>query len=105
MPQTLSIAVCISDGVTLSDFITPIELFAHLNDADDPLFGASLGYVPYRVAIDYLAPNMDPVVALKGRVAPTLNPTMTYADALATGKQFDIIWVPAGIFYSAQVLC
>ncbi|KAJ7454248.1 class I glutamine amidotransferase-like protein [Mycena latifolia] len=38
---------------------------------------------------------MDPVVSGKGRNAPTFNPTLTYADALASGKQFDIIWVPA----------
>lgn len=52
--------------------------------------------IPYRVAIDYLAPTMDPVVSVKGRNAPTINPTLTYGDALAAGKQFDIIWVPAG---------
>jgi hypothetical protein len=96
MPQTLSIAVCISDDVTLSDFITPVELFASLNQADDPLFGAAMGEVPYRVTIDYVAPTMEPVKAISGSAAPTLNPTMTYADALATGKQFDILWVPAG---------
>ncbi|KAJ6562500.1 transcriptional regulator [Mycena capillaripes] len=96
MPQTLSVAVCLSHGVTLSDFITPVEILASLNDADDPLLGAGMGDVPYRIAIDYLAPTLDPIVSLKGRAAPTLNPTMTYADALASGKQFDIIWVPAG---------
>ncbi|KAJ7026757.1 class I glutamine amidotransferase-like protein [Mycena alexandri] len=96
MPQILSIAVCISDGVTLSDFIPPIEIISGLNDADHPFFGAGMGEVPYRVAFEYLSPTMDPVVSLKGRLAPTFNPTMTYADALASGKQFDIIWVPAG---------
>ncbi|KAJ6562420.1 class I glutamine amidotransferase-like protein [Mycena capillaripes] len=39
---------------------------------------------------------MDPVVSDKGRNAPTFNPTLTYAGTLETGKQFDIIWVPAG---------
>jgi len=96
MSQTLSIAVCISDGVALSDFITPVELLASLNDADDPLFGAGMGEVPYRVTIDYLAPTLNPIVSLHARAAPTLNPTLTYADAIASGKQFDIIWVPAG---------
>ncbi|KAJ7165338.1 class I glutamine amidotransferase-like protein [Mycena filopes] len=96
MPQTLTIAVCVSDGVTLSDFIPPVEILAGLNDADHPFFGPAMGEVPYRVAIEYLSDTMAPVVSLKGRVAPTFNPTMTYADALASGKQFDIIWVPAG---------
>ncbi|KAJ7121065.1 class I glutamine amidotransferase-like protein, partial [Mycena epipterygia] len=95
MVQTLSIAVCISDGVTLSDFITPIEILASLNDADHPVFGPAMGEVPYRVTIEYLAPTVDPVVSVKGRNAPTFNPTLTYPDALASGKQFDIIWVPA----------
>ncbi|KAJ6597556.1 class I glutamine amidotransferase-like protein [Mycena vulgaris] len=98
MSETLSIAVCISDEVTLSDFITPIEIISGLNDADHPIMGAGLGEVPYRVTFDYLSPTMDPVVSVKGRSAPTLNPTMTYADALASGKQFDILWVPAGPF-------
>ncbi|KAJ7915568.1 class I glutamine amidotransferase-like protein [Mycena leptocephala] len=96
-PQTLTIAVCISDGVTLSDFITPVEILASLNDADRPRFRAEMGEVPYRVDIDYLSATMDPVVSLQPRrVLPTLNPTMTYADAMASGKQFDILWVPAG---------
>ncbi|KAJ7507162.1 class I glutamine amidotransferase-like protein [Mycena galericulata] len=84
MPQTLSIAVCISDEVTLSDFITPVEILVSLNDADHPVFGPPMGEVPYRVAIEYLAPTMDPVVSLKGRNVPTVNPTLTYADALAS---------------------
>ncbi|KAJ7481806.1 class I glutamine amidotransferase-like protein [Mycena latifolia] len=96
MPETLSIAVCVSDEVTLSDFITPMEILASLNDADDPVFGAGMPEVSHRVTIDYVAPTMDPVVALKGRLAPSLNPTLTYADALASGKQFDVLWVPAG---------
>ncbi|KAJ7443950.1 class I glutamine amidotransferase-like protein [Mycena galericulata] len=96
MPETLSIAVCISEDVTLSDFITPIEILATLNEADHPVFGPPMGEVPYRVVIDYLSTTMDPVVSLMGRNAPTLNPTLTYAAAIASGKQFDILWVPAG---------
>jgi putative intracellular protease/amidase len=102
-PQTLTIAVCISDGVTLSDFITPVEILASLNDADRPRFRAEMGEVPYRVDIDYLSATMDPVVSLQPRrVLPTLNPTMTYADAMASGKQFDILWVPAGTYTPAN---
>ncbi|KAJ7157691.1 class I glutamine amidotransferase-like protein [Mycena crocata] len=96
MPELLKVAVCISDEVTLSDFITPIELLGSLNAADHPLFGSLAPECPVRVTIDYLAPTMDPVVSILGKNAPTLNPTMTYAAALAEGKQFDILWVPAG---------
>ncbi|KAJ7652527.1 class I glutamine amidotransferase-like protein [Mycena polygramma] len=96
MPETLSIAVCISNDVTLSDFITPMEMLASLNDGDRPASAGIMVDVPYRVTIDYLAPTMDPVVPYKGRNSPTINPTMTYAGALADDKQFDILWVPAG---------
>ncbi|KAJ7172969.1 class I glutamine amidotransferase-like protein [Mycena crocata] len=96
MPETLTIAVCLSEDVTLSDFIQPIEILASLNDGDRPAARGVMVNLPYRVEIDYLAPTMDPVVSMKRRNAPTLNPTLTYADALATGKQFDILWVPAG---------
>ncbi|KAJ7701938.1 transcriptional regulator [Mycena rosella] len=96
MPQTLTIAICVSDEVTLPDFIAPVEILTGLNDADHPVFGASMGEVSHRVTIDYLAPTMDPVVSSKGRNAPCFIPTLTYADALASGKQYDIIWVPAG---------
>ncbi|KAJ6517062.1 class I glutamine amidotransferase-like protein [Mycena vulgaris] len=98
MPEILSIAVCISDEVTLSDFITPVEILAGLNHGDHPIMGVGMGEVPYRVALEYLAPTMEPVVSIEGRNAPTFNPTLTYADALASGKQFDILWVPAGPF-------
>ncbi|KAJ7099101.1 class I glutamine amidotransferase-like protein, partial [Mycena epipterygia] len=96
MPETLSIAVCISEGVTLSDFITPVEILASLNHGDHPAFAMAGDEIPYRVTIDYLAPTMDPVVSDKGREAPTFNPTLTYADTVASGKQFDILWVSGG---------
>ncbi|KAJ6521771.1 hypothetical protein DFH09DRAFT_1372874 [Mycena vulgaris] len=96
MPEILSIAVCISNEVTLSDFITPVEILASLNNGDHPIMGVGMGEVPYRVAIEYLPPTMEPVVSVEGRNAPTFNPTLMYADALASGKQFDILWVPAG---------
>nr|GAT56128.1 predicted protein [Mycena chlorophos] len=101
MPETLSIAVCMSDQVTLSDFIPPMELLASVNQADDPLFGAEINAcmpegVPVRFTIDYMAPKMQPVVAFQGLIEPTINPTMTYRDAIDQGKQFDILWCPAG---------
>ncbi|KAK7035992.1 DJ-1 protein-PfpI domain-containing protein [Favolaschia claudopus] len=96
MPQTLNIGVCIFPGVTLSDFIPCIEVLAGLNNADHPVFGPMMGEVPYRTKFDYIAPTMDPVLSLNGECAPTINPTTTYAKAIASGKQYDIIWVPAG---------
>ncbi|KAJ6623000.1 class I glutamine amidotransferase-like protein, partial [Mycena sp. CBHHK59/15] len=95
-PEILSVAVCISDEVTLSDFIHPIKILSGINDADHPIFGAAMGEVPYCVTFEYLSLTLKPMESLKGRAAPTINPTMTYADAITSGKQFDILWVPAG---------
>jgi putative intracellular protease/amidase len=98
-PETLTVAVCICDGVTLSDFIPNIEILAGLNGADlNPFFAKGLGEVPFRLKFAYLAPTLAPVVSACGDSAPTVNPTTTYAAALASGEQYDIIWVPAGGF-------
>jgi putative intracellular protease/amidase len=104
MPEILSVAVCISNGVTLSDFVTPMEILSELDPGDEASWSSAvMADIPYGVKIDYLAPTMDPVVALKGRNPPTVNPTLTYAAAMADGKQFDILWVPAGV-YSTSVI-
>jgi hypothetical protein len=110
-PQHLSIAVCISDGVTLSDFITPIESLSGLNynPAETPIFAESSvadlpTHSPYTVTIDYLSDTMKPVVSLMGATAPTLNPSMTYDDAMNSGKQFDVLWVPAGAYIHLYIL-
>jgi len=96
MPQTLTVAVCICNDVTLSDFITPVEILSGLNLPDNPAFAmAEIENTPYRVKIDYLAPTMEPVKPLMP-FAPTVNPTMTYDAAIKSGTQFDIVWVPAG---------
>lgn len=51
---------------------------------------------PYLFQFEYLAPSMNPVHGLGKLDLPAVNPTRTYADALQSGKQYDIIWVPAG---------
>ncbi|KAF7333825.1 Class I glutamine amidotransferase-like protein [Mycena venus] len=97
MPETLTVAVCICDGVTLSDFVPNVELLATLNQADHPVFGAVMGEVPYRLKFEYLSTTLDPVASHLGAIdVLTVNPTGTYSAALTSGKQFDIIWVPAG---------
>ncbi|KAJ6500806.1 class I glutamine amidotransferase-like protein [Mycena sanguinolenta] len=95
MPETLFVAVCISQGVTLSDFIPEMEILAGLNNADHPVLGKGMGDVPYRLKFEYLSSSMDPVVSMQGEGLPTVNPTTSYAAATASGKQYDIIWVPA----------
>ncbi|KAF7303921.1 DJ-1 protein-PfpI domain-containing protein [Mycena indigotica] len=101
MPDVLSIAVCMPDGVTLSDFIPPMEILAMVNLADHPEKGTDLreamgGDLPIRFTIDYLAASSESVVPLLGSLLPSIKPTLSYGDALEKGKQFDILWVPAG---------
>jgi len=96
MPQTLHVGVCICDGVTLSDFIPPVEILAGLNLADNPMMAVQYGDVPYRVKFDYLAPTLQPVTSFTSPSAPTVNPTKTYDSALEEGIQYDILWIPAG---------
>ncbi|KAJ7768672.1 class I glutamine amidotransferase-like protein [Mycena maculata] len=87
----LTVAVCISEEVTLSDFVQPIEILASINGA----FSAS-ATVPFKVVFDYLAPTMDPIVSFAGPASATFNPTKTYAEVAASKQQYDILWVPAG---------
>jgi hypothetical protein len=89
MPETLSVAVCISHGVTLSDFVTPMEILSELDPGDEASWSSAImADIPYRVKIDYLAPTMDPVVAAKGRNPPTINPTLTCASAMVDSSTF-----------------
>lgn len=96
MPQTLHVGVCICDGVTLSDFITPVEILAGLNSADNPTMATQFDDAPYRFKFDYLAPKLQPVISIMNPCSPTINPTKTYDAATAEGIQYDILWVPAG---------
>ena|ERR1700761_8040117 len=110
MSKVLTVAFCLCEGVTLSDFITPSEILASWNISfkwrvqcshyrvdlhEKLLFGEA---EPYTVKFDFVAPTMDPVQSLQAPRAPTLNPTKTYEAALAEGIQYDIIWVPACMF-------
>ncbi|KZP26237.1 hypothetical protein FIBSPDRAFT_855187, partial [Athelia psychrophila] len=105
MPQTLTIAVCICEDVTLSDFIPPIDTDKcpthSMNSADHNLLGPDLvgDAVPYRVKVDYLAPTLDPVKSAShvNFVMPTVNPTKTYQAAIQEGTQYDILWIPTGV--------
>lgn len=98
MSQTLTIAVCICNGVTLSDFIPPMEILSSVNMADLPgIFPAELlNNIKYRFAIDYIAPTKEPIHAMSP-MQITVNPTRTYSEALGEGVQYDIIWIPAGM--------
>ncbi|KAJ6562475.1 class I glutamine amidotransferase-like protein [Mycena capillaripes] len=97
MSNSLTVAVCISDEVTLSDFVQPIEILAAINNGGQPLGpGFDAVDVPFQVIFDYLAPTMDPIVSVSGPALATLNPTKTYAEVEASGQQYDILWVPAG---------
>lgn len=97
MSQTLTIAVCICNGVTLTDFIPPMEILSSVNMADVPgIYPAELlKDVKYRFTIHYIAPTKEPIQAMSP-MQITVNPTHTYSEALSEGPQYDIIWIPAG---------
>jgi len=96
MSNLLTVAVCISNEVMLSDFVQPLEILAAVNSPDKLLPGSEVVDVPFKVVFDYLAPTMDPIISATGPAAATLNPTKTYAEVEASGHQYDILWVPAG---------
>ena len=79
-----------------------MEILSFINlahDESNPLPGVEpvkAELLPYLFKFEYLAPSMNPVHGLGKLDLPTVNPTKTYADALQSGKQYDIIWVPAG---------
>ncbi|KAJ7076501.1 class I glutamine amidotransferase-like protein [Mycena belliarum] len=95
MANTLTVAVCISNEVTLSDFVQPIEILAGINAAGAPASGFDALPEPFKVVFDYLAPTMEPIVSVAGPASATFNPTKTYAEVKANGEQFDVLWVPA----------
>ncbi|KAJ7628761.1 hypothetical protein FB45DRAFT_867742 [Roridomyces roridus] len=51
--NTLTVAVCISNEVVLSDFVQPIEILANINETHNPLTGDPVD-VPFQVVFDYL---------------------------------------------------
>ncbi|GJJ13710.1 hypothetical protein Clacol_007966 [Clathrus columnatus] len=98
MAQILTVAVCICNGVTYTDFIPPMEILSSVNvPATETLalLGDVMKNVPYKFAIDYVAPTKEPVGGTVSTL-PKLNPTQTYSEALSKGIQYDIIWIPAG---------
>lgn len=97
MTQTLALAVCICSGVTLTDFIPPMEILGSVNMAETSMFPAEIAKdVKYRLAIDYVAPTKEPVHSLT-QMQITVNPTRTYREVLDEGVQYDILWIPAGM--------
>ncbi|KIY67086.1 class I glutamine amidotransferase-like protein [Cylindrobasidium torrendii FP15055 ss-10] len=95
-PQVLTVAFCLCQAVTMTDFIAPNEILAGINYADTPFYPPELkDTVNYRLKFEYLAPEMAPVISELGG-APNVMPDRTYQDALDAGMQYDIIWVPAG---------
>ncbi|KIY66249.1 class I glutamine amidotransferase-like protein [Cylindrobasidium torrendii FP15055 ss-10] len=99
-PTILSVAFCICDETTLTDFIPPCEILASANCANTVFFPEYLQpLVSYRFRFEFIAPSMRPVTAGfrgGGMFGPTINPTKTYQQAMKEDIQYDVIWVPAG---------
>ncbi|KAJ6583197.1 class I glutamine amidotransferase-like protein [Mycena sp. CBHHK59/15] len=97
MSQILTLAVCVSKGVTLSDFVTPMEILAGINGVHGPSPGTDAAELPpFKVVFEYIAPTLDSIVSDAGPASATFNPTKMYGEIAASGQQFDILWVPAG---------
>jgi len=95
-PEILSFAVCLFDYVQLLDYSGPMDLLGFLDNTsrDDPKRWARFSPPPKAVfEFTYLAPTRESVNPTSG---PAVTPTSSYDEALASGKQFDVLLVPGG---------
>jgi len=95
-PEILSFAVCLFDYVQLLDYSGPMDLLGFLDNTsrDDPKRWAHFSPPPKAVfEFTYLAPSRESVNPTSG---PAVTPTSSYDEALASGKQFDVLLVPGG---------
>ncbi|KAJ7431204.1 class I glutamine amidotransferase-like protein [Mycena galericulata] len=99
-PSRCILLSCARNDTDIRSFVQPIEILAAMNDS--PGAGSDASSEPFKVVFDYLAPTMDPVVSVAGPASATFNPTKTYAEVTASGQQYDILWVPAGVDRTPQ---
>ncbi|KAH7101512.1 class I glutamine amidotransferase-like protein [Auriculariales sp. MPI-PUGE-AT-0066] len=94
--ETFTIAVCLFQGAQLIDFAAPIDLLGALEGVNRTTYWTAFGLEPPQKQLDftYLACDKEPV---KPSTGPLLTPEETYDEVLASGKQFDIIFVPGGM--------
>ena len=96
MTKTLRLAVCLFPRVTSLDYQGPIEIFSFI-------FSSALSNNPekfvtplsYSFEPAYLAETLQPVEASGG---PCVVPTSTYQKETESGTQYDVLFVPGGIF-------
>ncbi|TCD71636.1 hypothetical protein EIP91_007383 [Steccherinum ochraceum] len=87
--QTLRLAVCLFNNVSILDFQGSIEQieFLHPKTVFPARFGSKIVIEPV-----YIGPTREPVKTCSG---PSLLPTKAYDDVGAE-EQFDILLVPGG---------
>lgn len=88
-PEVWNVGLVLFNGVTSLDFQGPMELFGFLvHDGARKAMGSKVAF-----SFDYLATSRDPITPT---VSPQILPSKTFKEALAEGKQYDIILIPGG---------
>ncbi|PSS38031.1 hypothetical protein PHLCEN_2v116 [Hermanssonia centrifuga] len=91
MTTTLSLAVCLFPGVTILDFVGPMELLGFISPK--ALTSRSMpAPVAYAIEPVYFSVSKEPV---ENQVGVALLPTRTYEE-VKLEEQFDVLLIPGG---------
>ncbi|KAF9648219.1 class I glutamine amidotransferase-like protein [Thelephora ganbajun] len=92
---TLKLAVCLFPGLTILDFVGPVQVLGTLEPRKIRAGAAFYPMLPpVQVEATYFSHNREHVV---GDVGPALVPQRTYEQVLENFEQYDLILVPGGI--------
>ncbi|THH02073.1 hypothetical protein EW026_g731 [Hermanssonia centrifuga] len=92
MTTTLSLAVCLFPGVTILDFVGPMELLGFISPK--ALTSRSMpAPVAYAIEPVYFSVSKEPVESQAG---VALLPTRTYEEVIPE-EQFDVLLIPGGV--------
>lgn len=100
-PPTLRLAVCLFPGLTILDFVGPVQILGVLEPRAIQTYGASYPTLPpVQVEATYFSHNREPVI---GDAGPGLVPQRTYREVLDNFEQYDLILVPGGVSQSTSL--
>ncbi|KAH7101514.1 class I glutamine amidotransferase-like protein [Auriculariales sp. MPI-PUGE-AT-0066] len=105
--ETLEIAVCVFTDAQLLDYGGPLDLFGFLVKENLPKYNMPMP--PKLLKLVYVGPTKSPIQPTSG---PPILPHETYDEALASGKKYDVVFVPGEVvppslvkFVAAQFHC
>ncbi|KAH7101528.1 class I glutamine amidotransferase-like protein [Auriculariales sp. MPI-PUGE-AT-0066] len=90
--ETLEIAVCVFTDAQLLDYGGPLDLFGFLVKENLPKYNMPMP--PKLLKLVYVGPTKSPIQPTSG---PPILPHETYDEALASGKKYDVVFVPGGV--------